>query len=246
MRLPWGRLTRKMPRATATDADVVLARTCGPDGSFADWFVAPAIVAAWNEPTERLSPTVRTRKEALDLAWSLSGKRGGRLLDHQRGTLAEQPIRWSVELVADEQTWGAYHGFEKGSAPRRWLMAAIQTWSGMTPQDARWSVRQIMEGHRRATLPLTQTETVIALGPRAPMRPKVAAVFDLLLFGQVDVLPQHLSRLRYAACSSASTGTCAVPCGPSKTPGRACLSNTVPASCSWTCASRSRRRRASG
>ena len=24
MRLPWGRLTRKMPRATATEADVVL------------------------------------------------------------------------------------------------------------------------------------------------------------------------------------------------------------------------------
>lgn len=199
MRLPWGKLTRKMPRATAATADVVLARTCGPDGRYDGWFVAPAISGSWNEPIPRLSPTVRTRKQALALAWDLAGRRGGRLLDHQRGVLAEQPIRWEVELDVDEQAWGAYHGFGRGTAPRRWLITAIQAWCGMSGADARWAVRQIMEGHRCALIPLTQTETARALGPVQKMTPRTSEAHGLLRFTPADPLPTHLRRIRLAA-----------------------------------------------
>lgn len=203
MRLPWGKLTRRLPRTVAQLEDVTLGRTYDDDGNAAAWFVAPALMVwAWHEPTPRLSPVVRRRKDAVALAWDLAGARGGRLLDYQRGTLVEQPLRWEVKLCLDEATWAAYQGFAKRSAPRENLARALAGWAGFGRQDARWALSELLHAHaqrRAAVLPLTQSETRSALQPPQGLRPRVAELWALLRVSPLDLLPAHLAAPREAA-----------------------------------------------
>lgn len=200
MRLPWGSLTRRMPRTVAQPTDVMLMRAQDEEGRDDGWFVAPAVhLGPWNEPTVRLSRVVRTRKQAMGLAWALAGLRGGRLLDYQGRTLAEQPLRWEVELRVTSEQMEHYRGFQKRTPAREHLTRALACWAGMSRQNAQWVAAQIIAGRGKAVIALTQSEIRRAMGPPEPMRPKAAEIFSLLRFRRVDVHPPHLLQATTAA-----------------------------------------------
>lgn len=194
MRLPWGSLTRRLPRTVAQPADVMVMRAQDEEGRDNGWYVAPAVhLGPWTEPSLKLSRVVRTRKEAVGLAWTLAGLREGRLLDYQGRALAEQPLRWEVSLRATALQLEQFRGFQKRTPGREHLTRALACWSGMNRQQAQWAAAQIVSGHGKAILPLTQSEirTAKNSSPEA-MRPKAAEVFGLLHFQRVDVHPPHL------------------------------------------------------
>lgn len=188
MRLPWGSLTRRLPETVAQPEDVVIGHV-DDEG----WYVAPASQpgALWSESI-LLTEILPTRKAAREAAWRLAGLRGGRLLDYQRSTLAEQPLRWEVTVHASPEQLVRLDHFEKGSNAREHLSRALAVRFGMNHADACWASEQVVRGHGRAQLPLTQSEIKRAALPMAPMRPITEIVFGLLRFARVDVHPAHL------------------------------------------------------
>lgn len=196
MRVTFGKLTRSLPRVEPQPDDVVIANTFDEAGNADGFFVAPAVhLGHWTEPTLHLSRVTRTRKRAVQDAWALLALRGqGRLLDYQRGRLAEQPFLWSVRLVASPEIRTRFKDFAVRTSARENLARALAVWSGMPRKDARQAARDLVCRGGHLTLALTQTECRTALHVTPEMRPNVKAVWALLQVTPIDVLPEVVRR----------------------------------------------------
>lgn len=165
MRLTFGSLTRRLPRAVAHDADVMVVKTCYC-GTQPDVFYVRVAKVAWpfNDEAAKLSRGFRSRREAMATAWSICARTGGRLLDYQRGTLAEQALCWTVTLDRD--------GLDPALLGRRalgerHLIDLCAAWAGLPVADARTLARSLI-AHGHARVALTQSESRMALRTRSP------------------------------------------------------------------------------
>ena len=186
MRLSYGRLTRKLPAMTPLPADVWVVTSIDEEGT--RYVVAP-VACGWGE-TLYLSSKFTRRKDATAAAWRLAAIRGGRLLDYQGRTLAEQPLRWSVTLRWEPEVLEAHQGFAPRTTARQHLARALSWWAGLPRNDARAAAAQLVAGRGQAVLALTQTESRSAQKPPEGLRPALAAIVNLLSFHPLDVLPE--------------------------------------------------------
>jgi len=189
VRLAHGRLTRRLPRAEAGTADVRVARLDHGDGTVEGYVVQPALVTRWDEPTPRLSRPFQRRRDAVAEAWRLLKGTAGRLLDTQRGVLAEQPFRWRLRLrrplTAEERPV-----FARGRSGERKLVRALVAWAGLPTQDARRTVRELV-ACGETLCALTQTEIRHAWTPPA-LPPATAEAWALVEASPLDPLPSLL------------------------------------------------------
>jgi hypothetical protein len=197
MRLSYGRLTRDLPRAEITPGDLVVTKTCFCGEQPDEHYVTPAtsfLPEAWHQERQRLG-TFRTRKEAVAHAWKLlalrqaAGVEGGRLLDWQRGHMAEQPFLFRLSFkraLTDEEK----SLFQRGKLKDRKLILALEKWAGLPKKDARTFARKLI-AKGETLIPLTQTEIRATYQP-SEMRPAIAEVWSLIQASLADRLPDAL------------------------------------------------------
>lgn len=197
MRLSYGRLTRSLPKADPTTGDLVVTKTCFCGTQPDEHYVTPATSFrpdARHEERQRLG-VFRTRKAAVAHAWKLLAARNqlagegasmGRLLDWQRGHLAEQPFLFRLSfrrhLTEDERTL-----FGRNKSGERKLIRAIEIWSGLPKRDARINARTLI-ARGEVLVALTQTE-IRQTYQEPEMRPTVAEVWALIQATPAEVLP---------------------------------------------------------
>lgn len=200
MRLSYGRLTRSLPKANPTPGDLVVTKTCFCGTQPDEHYVTPATSFrpdAWHEERQRLG-VFRTRKAAVAHAWKLLAARNhlagegapmGRLLDWQRGHLAEQPFLFRLSfrrhLTEDERPL-----FGRNKSGERKLIRVIEIWSGLPKRDARINARTLI-ARGEVLVPLTQTE-IRQTYQEPEMRPATAEVWALIQTTPAEVLPDAL------------------------------------------------------
>ena len=193
MRLTYGKLTRRLPRAVPTTQDVMVVKTyyCG---SRPDAFHVVSVLRDGDDGMRlRLSGGFQRRKDAIRAVWRLMPD-GGRLLDYQRGVLAEQPYLWSVSFRRDRIPVEEQTLFNRRQRGEGWLIAALEAWAGLPRADAR-TLARLLVAHGSTTYPLTQTETRRALVPmeqREGVRRRVLSMWALLDAYPAEVLPAAL------------------------------------------------------
>lgn len=203
MRLTHGTLTRRLPRAVVKPGDVVVIKTCYCGSAPDEHFVTPATMESGDDGgIRRLTRTFKRRRDAVAAAWGVLAQTGGRLLDWQRGTLAEQPYLWRVrlrgELVAAED-WTL---FERRKRGERQLIDAISAWAGLPKADARTLARLLIARGGplygctgSAVYPLTQTETrqaMVPLDQRDDATRRVLSAWTLIEASPAETLPAPL------------------------------------------------------
>jgi hypothetical protein len=191
MRLIRGKLTRRLPRTEARPEDVTVVKTCHCDGMADEYFVAPADLGGAYDAIPRLTHTFRLRRQAVSAAWEILARTGGRLLDYQRGTLAEQPYLWRVvlrrELISKEE-WPTFLRRKPGEQK---LIAALVAWSGLPMVDAR-TLARLLIARGEVEYPLTQTETRQAQRPFEATRPAVYSSWSRVVVSPAEVVPAAL------------------------------------------------------
>lgn len=209
MRLAYGRLTRILPRAEPLPGDLVVTKTCFCGEQPDEHYVTPAtsfLPDAWHQDRVRLG-VFRTRKAAVARVWELLAAQGllsdvaeegvttkkGRLLDWQRGHMAEQPFLFRLtfrrHLTEDERPL-----FERNKSGERKLIRAIELWSGMPKRDARTTARTLI-ARGEVLVALTQTE-IRRTYQSHEMRPATAEVWALVQAWPAEVLPDALGDTR--------------------------------------------------
>lgn len=197
MRLSYGRLTRTLPRVEPGSGDLVVTKTCFCGTQPDEHYVTPAtsfLPDAWHQERVRLG-VFRTRKAAVARAWELlaarrllaeQGEKPGRLLDWQRGRMAEQPFLFRLtfrrHLTEDERPL-----FARNKSGERKLIRAIELWSGLPKRDARVNVRTLI-ARGEVLVALTQTEIRRTYQPNE-MRPATVEVWALVQATPAEVLP---------------------------------------------------------
>lgn len=193
MRLTYGKLTRRLPRATPTEADVMVSKTyyCG---SQPDAFHVVSVLRDGEDGMRlRLSGGIQKRKDAIRTAWRLMPE-GGRLLDYQRRVLAEQPYLWVVTFKRDLIPVEDRTLFNRRQRGEGWLISTLETWAGLPRPDAR-TLARLLVAHGSASYPLTQTETRRALVPldaREGVTRRALSMWALLDAHPAEVLPAPL------------------------------------------------------
>lgn len=172
----------------------MIVKTCYGDSAMADeYYVAPATLGGPFDPIPRLTRTFRRRRDAVTAAWLLLGRTDGRgrLLDYQRGTLAEQPLLWTVRLRRELISAEERPTFERRKPGERKLIAALVTWAGLPMADARTLARLII-ARGEAQYPLTQTEIRQAQRPFEATRPAVCSSWSRVVVSPAEVVPAAL------------------------------------------------------
>lgn len=199
MRLTFGKLTRRLPRATPAEGDVLISKTwyCGtqPD----EFYVLDAVRDDAEGFRRRLSRGHARRKDALAVVWDLLAARpGGRLLDYQRGVLAEQPYLWRVQLKRHLIPVEDRHLFERRKRGECQIIDTLMVWAGLPKADARTLARLII-ARGDAVYPLTQTEIRQAQQPMGQREGKgsgvtrrVLSAWTLIEAWPAEVLPTPL------------------------------------------------------
>lgn len=195
MRLTHGTLTRRLPRAVVQPGDVVVIKTCYCGSAPDEHFVAPATMESGDDGgIRRLTRTFKRRREAVAAAWGVLAQTGGRLLDWQRGTLAEQPYLWRVRLRGELVAVEDWTLFERRKRGERQLIDALMAWAGLPKADARMLARLLI-ARGEAVYPLTQTETRLALAPfdqRDDVTRRVLSAWTLIEASPAETLPAVL------------------------------------------------------
>lgn len=190
MRVTHGKLTRRLPRAIPAPGDLIIAKTCycgtAPDG----FFVAAADRPSPDGGLLHISRAFQRRREAVAAAWKLLAD-GGRLLDYQRGVLAEQPYLWRLTFRRDRLDAEGLALFGRRQRGERWLIEALMAWAGLPREDARGVARRLV-ARGATTEALTQTEIRQALRPVEIASGRVLSTWALVEVEPAEVLPAPL------------------------------------------------------
>lgn len=193
MRLSYGKLTRQLPRAVPGPGDVLIAKTCycgtAPDG----FFLAAADRPSPDGGLLHLSRVYQRRREVIAAAWTLLAS-GGRLLDYQRGVLAEQPYLWRVSFDRSQLGDDLLAVFGRGKRGERWLIEALMVGIGLPKADARGLARTLV-ARGETSYPLTQTEIRRVQAPIVEQRGRVLSAWALVSLTPAEVLPASLTSI---------------------------------------------------
>lgn len=205
MRLSRGSLKRVLPKAEPMEGDRQVFKTCYCGAAPDEFYVTSPHASRLAGPAgaiPRLSQTYTRRCDAVAEAWRQVAASGGRLLDYQRSTLAEQPfwVRLSmVGVLPEERVY-----YSRGMAGERHLVNGLHQWCGAPRREVlKWVRALTARGH--AEYPLTQTEIARTSEPQV-FRAAVAHALIPVLAGISEPCPEQVRR-RFNPCSWESTAT---------------------------------------
>lgn len=192
MRMSSGKLTRRLPKVQPTAADVRLRYKDDGTGKAEYHYVTEAIdPSSCFEDFKRLGGAHDTYGQAKAEAWTLAAKRGGLLLDYQRGYLAEQPLWWEFTIDLSGLDPADFQRKKKGEQR---LKRALQGWIGLPSLEALKLARLLIARWRDVRFALTQTEIrKLHQGP-GDLTPLSKAMAARVTYREGEVMPAHLAK----------------------------------------------------